>query len=135
MITIERDTGYASFARETFAEAGVGDACKIIEGEAIDVLANLDAPFDVIFLDADKSEYPVYLTEAARLLRPGGLLLADNVIRGGAVIAPDESDVMAKGAAEFNALLAQRPDFEAIIQQQVGAKGHDGLAIARRIDT
>ena len=85
------------------------------------------------FLDANKDEYPEYLAEAARLLRPGGLLLADNVVRKGAILAPPVDDVMAQGAARFLEILSADPRFEAIVLQQVGIKGHDGLALARRL--
>ena len=65
-----------------------------------------------------------------KLTRPGSVILGDNVIRAGAVMDPNATD-MAKGAADFNAKLAADPRLEAIILQQVGIKGHDGLAIAR----
>ncbi|MEL6244262.1 MAG: O-methyltransferase, partial [Pseudomonadota bacterium] len=80
---------------------------------------------------ANKDSYPAYLSQAVRLVRPGGLILADNVVREGDVLAPKGVDASAIGAAAFNQALAEHPQLEAIILQQVGAKGHDGLAIAR----
>ncbi|WP_341197172.1 O-methyltransferase [Hyphomonas chukchiensis] len=132
MITLELDGAHAAFARETFRLAGLDDVCHVIEGAALESLQALQGPFDLVFLDANKDQYPDYLEEAARLLAPGGLLLADNVIRKGAVIEPPVDDVMARGAAEFNQRLSSHPQFESIVLQQVGRKGHDGLAIARK---
>lgn len=132
MTTLELDRAHAAFARETFRLAGLDDVCHVIEGAALESLQALQGPFDLVFLDANKDQYPDYLEEAARLLAPGGLLLADNVIRKGAVIEPPVGDVMARGAAEFNRRLSSHPQFESIVLQQVGRKGHDGLAIARK---
>ena len=132
LTTLEVNPDYAAFARETFRLAGLDDVCRVIEGPASETLRGLPGPFDLVFLDANKDDYPLYLSQAARLLRPGGLLLADNVIRKGAVIAPAPDDPMAKGAAEFNRQLAAHPDFESIAMQQIGRKGHDGLALARK---
>ncbi|MEO0467309.1 MAG: O-methyltransferase, partial [Pseudomonadota bacterium] len=72
-----------------------------------------------------------YLSQAVRLTRPGGLIVADNVVRRGEVIAPEDLNPQAIGAAAFNQALAEHPKLEAIVLQQVGMKGHDGLAIAR----
>lgn len=132
LVTLELDPGYATFARTSFNEAGIGSQTLILPGPARASLASLTGPFDLVFLDANKDEYPEYLTEAVRLLRPGGLLLADNVVRRGAVLDPPADDPMAQGAARFLAELSAHPQFEAIVLQQVGLKGHDGLALALR---
>jgi len=130
--TLELDTRHAAFARETFRIAGLGRLCALIEGPALQAMESLEGPYDLVFLDANKDQYPDYLEQAARLLRPGGLLLADNVIRKGAVLEPPADDAMALGAAEFNRCLSLHPQFESIVLQQVGRKGHDGLAMARK---
>jgi predicted O-methyltransferase YrrM len=130
-VTLECDAVHAAFARQTFRDAGMSDVCELVEAPALESLAQLEGPFDLVFLDANKDDYPAYLDAAARLLRPGGLLLADNVIRKGLVLEPGD-DLMARGAAEFNRQLAAHPDFESVILQQVGRKGHDGLAMARK---
>jgi predicted O-methyltransferase YrrM len=132
MTTLELDAAHAAFARETFRLAALEDVCHVIEGPALQSLQALEGPFDLVFLDANKDQYPDYLEEAARLLAPGGLFMADNVIRKGAVIDPPVDDVMAHGAAEFNRRLSSHPQFESIVLQQVGRKGHDGLAVARK---
>ncbi|MBA4227874.1 MAG: O-methyltransferase [Hyphomonas sp.] len=132
LVTLEIDPAYAAFARTSFNEAGIGSQTLILPGRALESLASLTGPFDLVFLDANKDEYPEYLAEAARLLRPGGLLLADNVVRKGAVLDPPADDPMAQGAARFLAELSAHPQFESIVLQQVGIKGHDGLALAIR---
>tara|TARA_R110002020_G_scaffold83397_2_gene207438 strand:+ start:353535 stop:354191 length:657 start_codon:yes stop_codon:yes gene_type:complete len=132
MTTLELDATHAAFARETFRQATLESVCHVIEGPALQSLQELEGPLDLVFLDANKDQYPDYLEEAARLLAPGGLFMADNVIRKGAVIDPPVDDVMARGAAEFNRRLSSHPQFESIVMQQVGRKGHDGLAVARK---
>lgn len=133
LVTLELDAGYAAFARETFEAAGLAPQVRVLEGRALDSLQKISDPFDLIFLDANKDDYPAYFVHAARLLRPGGLLLADNVVRKGAVLDPPADDIMAQGAALFLADLSAHPDFESIVLQQVGIKGHDGLALARKL--
>lgn len=132
LVTLELSEAYAAFARASFNEAGLGGQTVILTGPALQNLPSLTGPFDLVFLDANKDDYPAYFAEVARLLRPGGLLLADNVVRKGAVLDPPADDPMANGAAQFLAALAAHPEFESIVLQQVGIKGHDGLALARR---
>lgn len=131
LTSIEIDPRHAAFARETLSSAGLAERCEVIEAAALDVLPGLKEAFDLIFIDANKESYPAYLTHAVRLTRPGGLIVADNVVRKGSVLDPPRMDAQAIGAASFNQALASHPRLEAIILQQVGLKGHDGLAIAR----
>ena len=131
LTTLELDSAHAAFARETLEQAGVADRCEVIEGPALGSLQDMIGPVDLVFLDANKDAYPAYLNQAVRLTRPGGLILADNVVREGAVLEPSAMDPSAIGAAAFNQALAEHPKLEAIILQQVGLKGHDGLALAR----
>ncbi|MEO1101774.1 MAG: O-methyltransferase [Pseudomonadota bacterium] len=135
LITIEFDEVHAAFASETLERADLKPASEVLCGRALDLLPDLEPHFDVVFLDANKDSYPAYLRHAVRLTRPGGLIIADNVVRDGAVLAPDGVDPQAVGAAAFNQALAEHPALEAIILQQVGIKGHDGLAIARVKDS
>ena len=134
LVTLEYSPEHAMVARENIAAAGQGGKVEVIVGAALDTLPKLlargDAPFDFVFIDADKENYCAYLDWVLKLTRPGSVILGDNVIRAGAVMDPNATD-MAKGAADFNAKLAADPRLEAIILQQVGIKGHDGLAIAR----
>ena len=131
LITVELEPAHVKIARETLKDAGLSDRCQVIEGKALEVLGMLTPSFDLVFLDANKDGYPAYLKQAVRLTRPGGLIVADNVVREGAVINPSSVDANAIGAAAFNQALASHPQLEAIVLQQVGIKGHDGLAVAR----
>src|SRR6202162_1310703 len=80
---------------------------------------------------ADKVNYPNYFPHIMRSVRPGALILADNVIRKGSVLDPRPDDPSAGAVRAFNAMIAADPRLEAVVLQQVGIKGHDGLAIAR----
>ncbi len=134
LVTLEYDPAHAKVAEGNLARAGLGDRCEVIVGAALETLpayeARGEAPFDLVFLDADKVNYPAYLDWSVKLARPGALILADNVVRKGRVLDP-AGDENAQGAADFNAKLAADPRLEAIAIQQVGPKGHDGLALAR----
>lgn len=131
LVSVELEPSHAQIARETLKDAGLANRCQVIEGRGLDEMAALDPYFDMVFLDANKDGYPAYLKQALRLTRPGGLIVADNVVREGAVLQPSKVDPNAIGAAAFNQALASHPQLEAIILQQVGIKGHDGLAVAR----
>jgi predicted O-methyltransferase YrrM len=134
LISLELDPRHAEVARANLARAGLADRVEVRVGPALESLAQLaerdEGPFDLIFIDADKANYPAYLEWALRLARPGCLLLADNVVRRGRVLAPDADDALAQGVRAFNAALAADPRVEAVVLQQVGVKGHDGLALA-----
>src|SRR5690606_36934760 len=103
-------------------------------GAASESLAGLVAegvePFDLVFVDADKEGYPDYLQWALRVTRPGSVLVFDNMVRGGRVLAPASDDTAAQGARRMLDLLADEPRVSATVVQTVGEKGYDGLAIA-----
>jgi predicted O-methyltransferase YrrM len=133
LITLELSPIHAAVARANLARAELTDRVEVVVGSALESLPALEArgegPFDMVFIDADKTSYTEYLRWAVRLTRPGGLIVADNVVRGGRVLAPD-GDAAAEGARDFNAALAAEPRLEATALQVVGRKGHDGIAIA-----
>jgi predicted O-methyltransferase YrrM len=126
LITLERDAHHADVARANLANANVAADLRI--GPALDVLPTLTGPFDLIFIDADKRSNPQYLEHAVRLSRPGTLIVADNVIRQGAVLDGDDPD--ARGVRRFLELAGEHPRLIATALQTVGAKGHDGFALA-----
>jgi predicted O-methyltransferase YrrM len=134
LISLEHEPGHARIATENIAGAGLAGRVTIVVGPALKTLAGIaaanDPPFDMIFIDADKTSYSDYLKWAIHLARPGGLILADNVVREGEILDPDSKDEMVQAARAFNAMLAAEPRLEAVVLQQVGAKGHDGLAMA-----
>ena len=135
LITLEYDPHHAEVARANVVAAGLGDKVEVVVGAALDTLPGVidraDGPFDLVFVDADKANYPNYFNQIMRGVRSGSLILGDNVIRRGGVLDPATKDINAAGARAFNALIATDPRLEAVVLQQVGIKGHDGLAIAR----
>jgi len=119
LTSLELDPHHADVARANLAQAGLADAVSVIVGPALETLATLSGPFDLVFLDADKQRNAEYLSWAVRLGRPGTLIVADNVIRGGAVLR------------DFFERLADEPRVDATAIQTVGVKGYDGFALAR----
>jgi caffeoyl-CoA O-methyltransferase len=103
-------------------------------GAALDILPQMHAdklgPFDMIFIDADKPPYLEYFHWALRLSHSGTLIVADNVIRSGHVLASDSQDEMVLGVQRFNVALAAEPRVSSVVLQTVGTKGHDGMAVA-----
>jgi predicted O-methyltransferase YrrM len=134
LVTLELSPKHADVARANLARAGLADVAEVRVGPATDSLAVLVAekvePFDMVFIDADKEGYPDYLEWSLRLSRPGTLIVADNVVRGGAIIEADHADSRVQGIRRFNEMLARDPRVSATILQTVGAKGYDGIAFA-----
>jgi predicted O-methyltransferase YrrM len=131
--TLELNPAYAEVARRNLARAGVSDQVGILVGNAADSLRQLirDAapPFDLVFLDADKTGYVEYLELALQLSRPGTVILADNVIRGGRVMASDPPDSFDRGARAYNFAIANHPRLESLVLPIVRRR-IDGLAIS-----
>jgi predicted O-methyltransferase YrrM len=94
------------------------------------VAAEGGAPFDLVFIDADKPSNPQYLEWALRLGRAGTMIIVDNVIRDGEVIDAKSADASVQGVRRMNELIAANPRLNATAIQTVGSKGYDGLAIA-----
>ena len=134
LVTLELDPAHAEVARANVARAGLADVVEVRVGPALETLPRLAAegrgPFDLVFLDADKGGYPAYLAWALRLTRRGSLIVADNVVRDGAVIDPASEDPNVLGVRRFLELLAAEPRVSATAVQTVGSKGYDGFAIA-----
>jgi predicted O-methyltransferase YrrM len=126
VVTLELDPAYAETARANLAGLDV----EVITGPALDTLPTLDGPFDLIFIDADKRSNADYLRHALRLSRPGTLIVADNVIRDGAIVDPADPDPSVQGVRAFFDALAAEPRVRATAIQTVGAKGYDGFALA-----
>jgi len=131
VLSIEVDPAAAEVARANLAAAGAAGLARVLAGAAAEVLPTLDGPFDLVFIDADKQGNPGYLREALRLSRPGTLIVADNVVRGGAVADAGSTDPRVLGVRAFTDLMAAEPRLQATAIQTVGAKGHDGFVLAR----
>ncbi len=134
LITLEFDPKHAEVARANIARAGLASVVEVRVGRALDTLPQLAAegrgPFDLIFIDADKPGYPDYLPWALKLSRRGSLIIADNVVRKGAVADAASTDPNVQGVRRFNQLLAAEPRVSATAIQTVGSKGYDGFAMA-----
>lgn len=134
LVTLEVDPRHAEVARTNLAEAGLAPITEVMEGDAAESLRKLHAqgatPFDLIFIDANKDAYDTYLELALRLSRPGTVLVADNVVRGGAVADPASTDPDVQGVRRFTTLLGSLPGVDATAIQTVGTKGYDGFVVA-----
>lgn len=128
LYTVEYSEDHADFAQSEFEGAGVGDKVEIVRGRALDVLPELadrlgEHSVDFAFIDATKSEYVAYFQLLKPMMRPGGLLVADNVY-GTGLGWIDEGH----GTDEFNRLVANDPEFEATATPM-----REGVLIARRV--
>lgn len=134
VVSLELDPHHAEVARANLLNAGVLGRVELIVGRAIDSLEAMEkhgaAPFDLIFIDADKHSYPEYLQWALKLSRPGTVIVADNVVREGKVVDPESEDKNVQGVRRFTELLAAEPRLSATVLQGVGPKGYDGFALA-----
>lgn len=134
LITLESEPKHAEVARANISRAGLSGRVDLRLGRALDSLAQLAAerrgPFDLIFIDADKVTYPEYFTWALKLSRVGTVIIADNIIRKGAVIDAASSDANVQAVRRFNELVAAEPRVTATVIQTVGSKGYDGFAVA-----
>jgi caffeoyl-CoA O-methyltransferase len=128
LVACELDPERAAIAERNIEAAGLGDRVDLRVGPAAETLAKLagSEPFDLAFIDADKTSYPAYYEAALELLRPGGLLILDNVLMDGRVLDPAESDSAAV-IARLNGEIASDPRVE-IAMIAVA----DGLTLARK---
>jgi predicted O-methyltransferase YrrM len=134
VVTLELDPKHAEVARANLARGGVASRVDLRVGPALALLEHLveegAGPFDLVFIDADKSEYPDYLRWALALSRPGTVVIGDNVVRKGAVLEAESADPRVAGARRFHTLVGADPRLSATVIQTVGSKGYDGLTVA-----
>ncbi len=133
LITIEVDPRHAEVARSNIDRAGLSAIVDVRVGAALDVLPEVakaaDAPFDLIFIDADKPNIPEYFAWALKLARRGSLIIVDNVVRDGAVADASSRDESVKGVRRLNDMIAAEPRVSGTVIQTVGSKGYDGFAM------
>ncbi|WP_366917477.1 GDSL-type esterase/lipase family protein [Microbacterium thalli] len=134
LLSIEAEQGNAEMARRNIERAGVDDRVEVRVGRAAEVLPDVDGPFDLVFIDADKESNTLYLEHAARVARVGAVVVVDNVVRSGRVADPATEDEQIAGVRRGLEKLARDPRFDATALQTLDAKGWDGLAIAVRVD-
>jgi predicted O-methyltransferase YrrM len=132
LITLEADPQYAEVARGNIARAGLTENVELRVGQALDLLPELESagPFDLTFIDADKAHTPNYFAWALDHSRPGSLIVADNVVRDGALVDLGDLDPRIEAQRRFHEMLAAEPRVSATTIQTVGGKGYDGFTIA-----
>jgi predicted O-methyltransferase YrrM len=134
LVTLEIEPRYAAVAQANIDRAGAGDRVDIRIGDALDSLEALrkqgGAPFDLVFVDADKQRCAEYVDHAIALARPGSIIVVDNTVRGGAVADDAASDDRVLGVRRLHDALAADPRVEATALQTVGSKGWDGFTLA-----
>ena len=135
VLSLEADPHHATVARENIANAGLSQRVEVRLGPALDTLPGLTgedgAPFDLVFIDADKANNPNYLDWAVRLSRPGTVIICDNVVREGQVADLSNQDGAALGSRGVLERIASDDRLEGTVIQTVGSKGWDGFALIR----
>jgi predicted O-methyltransferase YrrM len=135
LISLESNPGYAEVARRSIEAAGVGETVEIRVGPALETLPVLEAegvgPFDLVFIDADKVNTPNYFAWALDRMRPGGLIVADNVVREGTLADTTGADEAAQAQRRLHEMLRDEDRVSATTIQTVGVKGYDGFLLAR----
>jgi caffeoyl-CoA O-methyltransferase len=127
LITLEVDSDRAARAREFFADSPYGERITLIEGSALETLADIDGPFDLVWIDAWKADYPAYYDLVIDKLADRGVIAADNMFRSGSVLDPDADDEGVIGLRQF-ADRVQSDDRVSNVMLTVG----DGLMLAWR---
>ena len=132
--TLEASLHHAEVAAANLVAAGMSDRVEVQVGQGLELLAEMleepPAPFDFVFIDADKENNPEYFMLARRLCRPGATIVVDNVVRGGTLATAGEDDAEAVGNRQLLSLTGADPAVQATTIQTVGAKGWDGFTIA-----
>lgn len=133
LLSLEYSPKHAEVARANIERAGLSERVEVRVGAGLDLLpqiaSNGEGPFDLFFIDADKENYPGYLDWAIKLSRPGSVILSDNLIRNGAVMAPAADDTADSVVAKYNRTLATNPRLESIILPII-RDNTDGLGIS-----
>jgi predicted O-methyltransferase YrrM len=134
IVTIECDPTAIEAAKKQFKQCRYWRNIQLFEGDAsVKLQGMIDfgyAPFDLIFIDADKPSNPAYLEYALKLSKPGTLIIGDNVVRDGAVADATSTDPKVIGVRTFLDAMRQNPNLLVTAIQTVGSKGHDGFSMA-----
>ncbi|MCB0820800.1 MAG: O-methyltransferase [Bacteroidetes bacterium] len=126
--TIDNNDERVPMLKRYFTEAGEQDRIKIHTGNALDILPALEGPIDLVFIDADKHNYLNYYKMVLNRVRPGGLIIADNVLWSGKILhEPKAGDIDTKALIEYNNYVAADPQVEVVLLPV-----RDGLSVARK---
>ena len=138
LFTLEIDPAHAAVARHNIDRAGLSDRVSVVLGPASETLAKLAEdgvePFDFVFIDADKANIDAYFLAALRVSRVGTVIVADNVVRKGAVVDAASEDASVHGVRRLFELLAREGRVSSTGVQTVGGKGYDGFILAVVVD-
>jgi predicted O-methyltransferase YrrM len=131
LITLEANPQYAEVASASIERAGLGEVVEVRVGPALENLGGLEGegPFDLVFIDADKANTPNYFAWSLDHARPGALIVADNVVRGGTLAETASADDTTQAQRHLHEMLAADPRVSATTIQTVGVKGYDGFTI------
>jgi caffeoyl-CoA O-methyltransferase len=127
LITIEQNDELTSFAHSYFCKAGLESKIVQMTGNALDIIPGLNQIFDLVFIDADKREYSEYFRLIIGKVKPGGFILADNVLWSGQVVDKEINDPQAKGIVSFNEMIRNEENIEHVI-----IPIRDGLMLIRK---
>ena len=134
LITLEVDAAHAAIAQRNIERAGMGSRVRVVVGPAAETLTRLItdrvAPFDLVFIDADKESSDIYFRAALTLARVGTMIVVDNVVRDGKVADVSTTDEGVQGIQRMTDLIAAEPRVSATAIQTVGEKGYDGFILA-----
>jgi predicted O-methyltransferase YrrM len=128
--TLESDLRHAEVAQANLARAELTDRVEVHVGRALDTLPRLQGPYDLVFIDADKTGNPDYFAWALKLTGPGSIIVVDNVVRAGAIAEP-ANDAGAQATRRMFEMIAAEPRVSATAIQTVGSKGWDGVCLIR----
>ncbi|MGW7523924.1 O-methyltransferase [Streptomyces sp. NPDC054783] len=138
LVSLEYNARHAEVATRNLARAGLDRIAEVRVGPALESLPKLadenPAPFDLVFIDADKANNAHYVEWALRLTRTGSLIVLDNVVRGGRVVDERSTEPDVVGTRAAIELIATHPRLTGTAIQTVGSKGYDGFALARVLD-
>jgi predicted O-methyltransferase YrrM len=121
---------FTSYAARAWTEAGLADRITLRLGPALQTLEHLRGPFDLAFLDADKPNYPSYLDRLTQLMRPGGVIVADNTLWSGRVIDPEDQTAATEGIRRFNLMASSDSRIETVLLPFA-----DGVTVMRRVES
>jgi len=134
LVTLEVDAAHAAIAQRNIERAGMGSRVRVVVGPAAETLTRLItdrvAPFDLVFIDADKESSDIYFRAALTLARVGTMIVVDNVVRDGKVADVSTTDEDVQGIQRMTDLIAAEPRVSATAIQTVGEKGYDGFILA-----
>jgi predicted O-methyltransferase YrrM len=107
LTTIELNDELRENTCKTFMKAGLGDRIELLNGNAVEIIPNLNGPFDLVFIDAFKEDYPTYYQLVLEKVSSGGYILADNVLWGGKVLQENQTDPTTQAIQKFNQLVTE----------------------------